>query len=411
MRFQAPGSEQLVSNAKGNYTDEITNTFRDIQFALSKVTQKGVSLVQAQTIYNQVYNELLELNLILQSLGAKSNNGNIILSHVQNILSSYKTALKLDKEGFFNGGNFVSFDETGKAHLNEQIEKMSGDGYHAKYYDIQKVVPRLSNIIARQMGLFAEDIAAAILPGFARVQATQGVSKNLEKTLRGNISGSKSFVKAFIKDIKFEDKDLQKALGGKVEITGHTPITDYNFDLTNGQGTVTFNFSAKEYRSAYINNKSKQQIKGLATTCHRLLLTAALSNGKSGQSQATSYWALLRAAGTTEFMRPKTSRYPDSSPLRKALVEHFISEALFGSGEDAITDLYINGTYYSRGFIANYLTRHNEAILTKVEGFGGRSLSEAEQVFIPPRLALDVLNTSFDFYWEALSRDLPGIFK
>lgn len=30
MKFQTPGSEQLVSNAKGNYTDEITNTFRDI---------------------------------------------------------------------------------------------------------------------------------------------------------------------------------------------------------------------------------------------------------------------------------------------------------------------------------------------------------------------------------------------
>lgn len=288
---------------------------------------------------------------------------------------------------------------------------MSGDGYHAKYYDIQKIVPRLSNIIARQMGLFAEDIAAAVLPGFARVQAVQGIQKSLKNTLRGNISGSKSFANAFVKDIKFEDKDLQKALSGKVEITGRTPITDYSFNLMNGKGTVTFNFSGKEYRAAYINNKSKQQIKGLATTCHRLLLTAALSNGRSGQSQATSYWALLRAAGTTEFMSPKTSRYPDSSPLRKALVEHFIAEALFGSGEDAITDLYINGTYYSKGFVAQYLTKHNEAILTKVEGFGGRSLSEAEQVFIPPRLALDVLNTSFDFYWEAAKHDFPNIFK
>lgn len=414
MQYQPPMSEQLIADAEGNYTSEISNTFRDIQTALSNAV-KSKDIENSLKLYYKVFSNLNDLINILQYLGVDTSNGEIIQKHVEGIIRSFQTAIKLDKENFFQKkGNFVSFDALGKGHLNEEIKKESGDGMHAKYYNVGDMIPRLSNVIGRQMGLFAEQIGAAILPGFARVQAAQTVTKNMKKNLRGKTSGSKKFVSAFIKSIDFKDKKLEAELKKKVEISGGSPVTDFTFDLSSGKGIVIFNVSAKEYRGAYLKGNMKdQEIKVLATTCHRLLLTAALSKGR-GVEQATSYWALIRAAGTAEFMSPKSVSYDKTpSALRKAIIEHFIGEALFGSGDDSITDMIINNTYFSRGYIAKYLTQHNEGIITKLnnQGASARSLQESAQIFIPPRVALDVLNTSFNFYWKADKQNFPEIFN
>lgn len=324
------------------------------------------------------------------------NTVSLLKTRTQNLINS---GLSIESGVYFNeSGNVFPSSDT------SQLLKTDGSGKHSQYTSIAELRAMYSNVLAQQMGLAAEDISAKVLPGVAQGIAATKVAN----TLRGTLKGPSTKVLKTSIGVTIGPEE-QKMIDSLSKIEGTTPLVDFSFS-PNG-GVVSFKVSQKQYRS--LLNGSTAEIKGIDTTFRRMAIAAS-------KNSVTTLWALIRAMASAQFQGGKSK--DSSSPLRRALLNKFAYETIFGSGGDAIDAFLINGIFYTKSAVANYImdsfkNGKTDMIYSKTgsysikDGYNRSTEIESIKNYIIAKEVNALLVTSYTTYWHFNKNAIQNFIK
>ena len=296
------------------------------------IEQAVARLYEDMNDVNQLMDAISNLDQILINITTmlKNNTGSVdatLASGLQTQVKSLKERMTV-LQGFLIDGKIpstgVQFRENGTI-----------------YYNVHDLQQMYSRTLKANLALFAEKLAATSIQTDAGVNL---ISKKLDKEIKGTIRSfqkSNGLLQTSIKTFVEQNKN-HKANMGHWSARFGSNLTDIR--LVDSGAKITYNISQKQYAS--IGSKATQ-FHGLKTNMRRILLY--LQN--TGRISVDGFWAIIRAIAAQDF---------PSLELKKALISDTWVQAVFGEGNDQITDFLINGTLIPVVTVYDELKNHQD---------------------------------------------------
>lgn len=296
------------------------------------IEQAVARLYEDMNDVNQLMDAISNLDQVLINIITmlKNNTGSVnatLASGLQTQVKSLKERMTI-LQGFLIDGKIpstgVQFRENGTI-----------------YYNVHDLQQMYSRTLKANLALFAEKLATTSIQTDAGVNL---ISKKLDKEIKGTIRSfqkSNGLLQTSIKTFVEQNKNHNANMGHWSARFGSN-LTDIR--LVDSGAKITYNISQKQYAS--IGSKATQ-FHGLKTNMRRILLY--LQN--TGRISVDGFWAIIRAIAAQDFPSPE---------LKKALISDTWIQAVFGEGNDQITDFLINGTLIPAVTVYDELKNHQD---------------------------------------------------
>lgn len=353
--FKKPNFSQSLANsiinfngAKGNldqlYSENYVQQVSTLESQIKALTSSDIRTV------DDYIKAVTDLHNTVGTLSA-SIQSSTSLGTVVNEL--YSRANQLQKMA---ARNRISLDSTT---FQKNITFKGSRHKYVNVADLQKMYTRALNL---GLGLFAEKLAVGAIQtdlGASVIQTSTNLNAEIENTLRSTLQYNSDLEGLFISgvDVTNRNKKVSKIGFG-------SNLTDIQLQANNTaniKGQVIYNVSAKQY--VIPKGATSVELKGIATSIRRALLYTSLT---ATGTDVTTFYSLYRAMASAEFS--------NTSPLGKALTRAVAIPAIFGEGNDQLTDFFINGYLLPAEAIYNLVIDDKmDNVILRMSKLGARS--------------------------------------
>lgn len=322
-------------------------------------------------------------------------------SRLSQISTSIPSNLKNNPNAIFR---FVG--EYGSANINfdpNAVVQTRKDGKKDHLVtNITQLVGFLRSNLSNLLSLFAEEIAVSEFGNAAEVGADRVMTETLDKYLPDGKTKALNVRDVITTTITIENQREGKTYESKGYFGRGSGLADFTIDLSNG-GNVTLTITPNTQIFNQLARVSQKDYSSLVGTKGGMVLGLNRSLGAyigaAANGNSTLEWALTRS-----FQHPSSWGNASSSTweglAKDAFLRSFAFEAVFGSGNDYITDLLINDTFYSGPYVAQYLFDNINDRIESEPRFKGYFVGQVDD----PNNPYSTLEDTIGGRWASLTR-------